>query len=252
MRTRSARWLRGVGVVGVMLGACMTWTAAIAAGATFSPGSAGLGDPYFPLDGNGGYDVKHYLLDITYNPDTDVLRGTAGIQARATQNLSRFNLDFVGLTVDSIKVDGSLATWTRDGGELTVTPAEGLPRGEPFLVVVRYHGIPEPIEDELGISGFIATDDGAVIAGEPHVAATWFPANDHPLDKAAYTFKITVPAGVEAVANGKLVPKVDEEWPEPLVVECRRADGVVPGHCDDGPVRSHLVQSQRDSHLGRD
>ena len=162
---------------------------------------------HFPLDGNGGYDVKHYLLDITYNPDTDVLRGTAGIRARATQNLSRFNLDFVGLTVDSIKVDGSLATWTRDGGELTVTPAEGLPRGEPFLVVVRYHGIPEPIEDELGISGFIATDDGAVIAGEPHVAATWFPANDHPLDKAAYTFKITVPAGVEAVANGKLVRK---------------------------------------------
>ena len=133
--------------------------------------------------------------------------GHCRIQARATQNLSRFNLDFVGLTVDSITVDGSLATWTRDGGELTVTPAEGLPRGEPFLVVVRYHGIPEPIEDELGISGFIATDDGAVIAGEPHVAATWFPANDHPLDKAAYTFKITVPAGVEAVANGKLVRK---------------------------------------------
>jgi hypothetical protein len=207
MRTRSTRLLRGVGVVGVMLVACMTWTAATAAGATFSPGSAGLSDPYFPLDGNGGYDVKHYLLDIAYNPDTDVLRGTATIRARATQNLSRFNLDFVGLTVDSIRVDGSLATWSRDGGELTVTPAEGLPRGEPFLVVVRYHGVPEPIEDELGISGFIPTNDGAVIAGEPHVAATWFPANDHPLDKAAYTFKITVPAGVEAVANGKLVRK---------------------------------------------
>ena len=138
-----------------MLGACMTWTAAIAAGATFSPGSAGLGDPYFPLDGNGGYDVKHYLLDITYNPDTDVLRGTAGIQARATQNLSRSPL-FAGLTVDRSKSPAHSRRGLAMGAqELTVTLAEGLPRGEPFLVVVRYHGIPEPIEDELGISGFI-------------------------------------------------------------------------------------------------
>jgi hypothetical protein len=72
----------------------------------FTPGAAGLGDPYFPLDGNGGYDVQHYLLELTYNPDTDVLTGAATIRAVATQNLSRFDLDFVGLTVDSIKVAG--------------------------------------------------------------------------------------------------------------------------------------------------
>jgi len=183
----------------------MIWTTATAATATFRPGSPGLGDPYFPLDGNGGYDVKHYFLDIRYHPATDVLQGTATIRARATQDLSRFNLDFVGLTVDSITVGGSPATWSRDGGELMVTPADGIPRGQTFFVVVRYHGVPEPIEEGLGISGFVPTGDGAVVAGEPHVAATWFPANDHPLDKAAYTFRITVPAGLEAVANGELV-----------------------------------------------
>ena len=35
-----------------------------------SAGSAGLGDPYYPLDGNGGYDVQHYDLDLAYEPDT--------------------------------------------------------------------------------------------------------------------------------------------------------------------------------------
>ena len=34
----------------------------------FTPGSAGAGDPYFPLDGNGGYDVKHYDVDVTLQP----------------------------------------------------------------------------------------------------------------------------------------------------------------------------------------
>lgn len=29
----------------------------------FAPGAPGAGDPYFPLDGNGGYDVARYLLD---------------------------------------------------------------------------------------------------------------------------------------------------------------------------------------------
>jgi hypothetical protein len=205
MRTQSAKWL--CGLVGLVLVASMIWSTATAATATFRPGSPGLGDPYFPLDGNGGYDVKHYLLDIRYHPATDVLQGTATIRARATQDLSRFNLDFVGLTVDSIRVDGSPTIWSRDGGELMVMPVEGIPRGQTFFVVVRYHGVPEPIEEGLGISGFVPTDDGAVVAGEPHVAATWFPANDHPLDKAAYTFKITVPARVEAVANGELVRK---------------------------------------------
>jgi aminopeptidase N len=207
MRTRSAHWLRGVGVVGVMLGASMMWTATTGAAATFSPGSAGLGDPYFPLDGNGGYNVKHYLLEIKYDPATDVLTGKATISTLAKQNLSQFNLDFVGLTIESIKVGGRAAEWKRNGGELTVIPHSGIPKGDSFTTVVRYEGVPEPIEDAFGTSGVIPTDDGVVIVGQPHVAATWFPANDHPLDKAAYTFRITVPAGLEAIANGKLERK---------------------------------------------
>ena len=36
------------------------------------------------------------------------------------------------------------------------------------------------------------------------MADTWFPVNDHPLDKASYRFKVTVPRGLEVVANGYL------------------------------------------------
>ena len=32
------------------------------------PGSAGAGDYYFPAYGNGGYDVRHYSLDLGYDP----------------------------------------------------------------------------------------------------------------------------------------------------------------------------------------
>jgi hypothetical protein len=169
----------------------------------FRPGAPGIGDPYYPLDGNGGYDVAHYDLAVGYAPDTDVLKGVATISARATQDLSAFNLDFVGLTVRSVQVDGRSAPWSRDAGELTVRPRAGIPNGTRFTVVVRYDGVPQML-DEFGGSGFITTPDGAVVVGEPHVAATWFPANDHPRDRASYTFHITVPVGVEAIANGVL------------------------------------------------
>ena len=170
----------------------------------YTPGSDFAGDPYFPLDGNGGYDVQHYLLELTYDPETDVLTGVATIEARATQNLSAFNLDFVGMTVDSVKVENKDAAWTRDDHELTITPTKGIPDRASFKVAIAYEGVPELVIDELGTSGFIPTDDGAVIVGEPHVAATWYPANDHPTDKASFTFRWTVPEGVEVVGNGKL------------------------------------------------
>jgi hypothetical protein len=146
-----------------------------------------------------------YLLDVAYDPEPDVLEGDATIRARATQDLSSFNLDLDWLTVESVKVDGRRAGWTQDGSELIVTPRTGLRDRWSFTTVARYAGIPKTLESPwAGVNGFIHTDDGAVVVGQPHVAATWYPVNDHPSDKAAYTFRITVPAGLEAVANGTL------------------------------------------------
>lgn len=169
-----------------------------------TPGAPGIGDPYFPLDGNGGYDVDRYDLDVTYAPATDVLTGVAQVSARATQGLSAFNLDLSGLEVRGITVDGADAAFTRDAGELTVTPAEPIVDGAAFTTVVTYDGVPQLVEDGFGAAGFFATDDGALVVGQPDVAATWFPVNDHPLDPAAFTFRITAPDGLAAIANGVL------------------------------------------------
>lgn len=169
------------------------------------PGAPGIGDPYFPGDGNGGYDVRSYDLDLRYFPDTDRLRGVATIRARATKSLSAFNLDLNGLRVESVRVNGRAAAWHHEGDELTVTPRRPLAKKSWFSVVVAYGGVPKVLDEPaLGQSGVFPTDDGALIVGQPHVADTWFPVNDHPLDKASYRFEVTVPRGLEVVANGYL------------------------------------------------
>jgi len=168
------------------------------------PGAPGIGDPYYPLDGNGGYDVGHYDLQLRYDPATDVLTGVATIQAEAVQHLSSFNLDFEGMTVRSVTVDGTDAAFSREGQELIITPEHVLHSGTEFTTVVAYDGVPETIQDDFGASGFMHTDDGAIVAGQPHGAATWFPANDHPRDAASVSVAATVPAGLEAISNGVL------------------------------------------------
>ncbi|MFF4466312.1 M1 family metallopeptidase [Streptomyces mirabilis] len=168
-------------------------------------GSSGAGDAYFPLSGNGGYDVRHYDLTLGYDPQSRHLDGKAVITARATQRLTRFDLDLKGLKVTGVTVDHAKASYRRDGQELVVTPRHSLRRNQEFRVTVTYSGTPKPATDPDGSSdGWIPTDDGAFVAGEPQGAMTWFPANSHPKDKASYDFTITVPEGHTAVANGIL------------------------------------------------
>ena len=172
------------------------------------PGAAGIGDPYFPTYGNGGYDTTHYDLDVAWDPTTEAITGTATIDAVATENLTSFNLDFSNaLDVSGVEVGGAPAGADHAAGELVVTPATSLTVGETFQAIVRYSGVPLL---ETGASGFAGgwQSDGAggiVVAGEPESAANWYPVNDHPADKAAYTIHLTVPDGITAVSNGTLV-----------------------------------------------
>ena len=179
------------------------------AAATFTPGASGVGDPYFPLEGNGGYSVGHYNLDLSYDPSAHQLTGAARITARATQNLSRFDLDLSGMTVRRVRVNEVPATFARVGQELQITPRSGLRRGAAFDVVVSYDGSPQTITGSPIVFGadygWQYTPDGAFVGDEPNAASTWFPSNDHPSDKATFTFNITVPSDHQVVANGDLV-----------------------------------------------
>ena len=90
-------------------------------------GSSGVGDPFFPLAGNGGYDVQHYDLTMSWDPGKAKLDATAEIRAKATQDLDRFDLDLRGFNVSSVTVNGRQAGTKRNGQELIISPARGAP-----------------------------------------------------------------------------------------------------------------------------
>lgn len=182
------------------------------ASSSYIPGADGIGDTYYPQLGNGGYDALHYTLDLTIDPIKNTLSGDFIMEAQATQPLKSFNLDFSGLKIDKVTVNDKKAKNRRKDGELTITPAHPLDEDDIFTVTVTYHGTPErtPSYGTYWSAGWYHTDENEVfVSSEASASDNWYPVNDHPLDKATYTFRITVPKPYVVAANGLLLEKVE-------------------------------------------
>jgi aminopeptidase N len=209
----------------------------------YTAGAPGAGDDYFPYAGNGGYDVRHYDLDLIYAPPdpwpaplVGYLDGVATLDLVATQDLDRFNLDLRGLDVESVTVNGTPAAeaappaqgekvegaayWqVQDAAariwELTIQPRPKLKSGQHATVVIEYGGDTTRPRDIAGdLYGWVTMRDGAMVVNEVDGAMTWYPVSDHPTDKATYGFAITVPEGKVAVANGlqPQEPTTEDGW----------------------------------------
>ncbi|MBL8133834.1 MAG: M1 family metallopeptidase [Anaerolineae bacterium] len=175
-----------------------------------SPGDAGVDDPYFPNLGNGGYDVLHYAIDARFDVEANTLQATTVIDAQATQGLNRLNLDFQRIAIESVLVDDAEASFEHRNGELVITPAAAITEGQAFRVEVRYGGSPSsyPFQQTIADLGWYDLESHLVGMGEPAGSSTWYPVNEHPSDKATYTFRLTAPKPYMAVASGVLVERI--------------------------------------------
>ena len=174
-------------------------------------GGPGLGDRYYPGYGNGGYDVESYELTIDWDHDARSMDATAVIDLTPTQELARFNLDFVGLTVESVVVDGQDAAWDRSGRELAITPNATLRSDVPSQVTIDYSGEPDVLQS-LGApfsGGWTDLGETIVVVGEPEGSAGWYPVNEHPTDKATYSITLTTDSSLAVAANGIQTAKID-------------------------------------------
>lgn len=194
-------------------------------------GALTSGDPLFPHQGNGGYDVAHYDVDLAWTPGVTLalstIAATVTIDATTTgAPLSSYALDFEGanLTVSEVTVNGAPAAFTRVDGDgveppaphkLVVTPAT--PVTGAFTTAVTYSGIPSAHLDTDGSSeGWNATSDGATFLAQPIGAMAGLPVNNTPHDKATYRFDLDIPTTITnlagsgaaaAVSNGELLSR---------------------------------------------
>jgi len=169
---------------------------------------SGSGDPYLPDNGDDGYHVEHYDLAITYRPSTNRLDGHVVADVVALRPVRRLAFDLANLSVAKVLVDGARPKRFRQhGAKLMIALAGALETGRSLRVSISYSGHPAPISGRWGTVGWEELDDGALVAGQPNGAPSWFPCNDRPSDKATYRISVTTEADYRVVANGLLVDR---------------------------------------------
>jgi len=178
-------------------------TAVGAVSSSAASAAVGIGDPYFPHDGNPGYQVRHYDIDVRYRPATRLLAGTTTIRLVPKRRLSSFSLDLL-LHARRVAINGTRVRFSQTQHELTVRPRRPLAAAKAVDVQVTYRGRPVGLRYN-GEAPLKKTRTGAIALGEPHVAAWWYPSNDHPSDKARFDITLRVPRGFEAISNGGLL-----------------------------------------------
>jgi aminopeptidase N len=187
----------------VLLGAGLAAPLVVTPPPASAAATTGLGDPVFPELGNPGYDVRRYDLSLSYDPATRLVAAAVTIEARATARLTSFTLDSVGASGPRATVDGRGATLAQEGEKLLVTPQRPVPAGRTFATRISYTADPRMVVPH---SGWVYTDDGFAVAGQPEGTHSVLPCNDHPSDKARFVVHLDLPEGLFGVANGSRLP----------------------------------------------
>ncbi len=169
-----------------------------------STASRTAGDQRFPGLGSDSIDVDHYDVTLAYETDRRSLSSTVTVTGTLLADLDQITLDSNGPEIEAVRSDGAVADFTVEGRELVIDLGASRNRGDGFTVSVD--STLEVVDQNFyaGDAGLFPTDAGLWSVNEPDGVSTWLPVSDHPSDKATWTFHITVPADLTAVANGEL------------------------------------------------
>ena len=141
---------------------------------------------------------------MAYATDERSLSSTVTVTGTLLDDLDQITLDSNGPEIEAVRSDGAAADFTVEGRELVIDLGARHSRGDDFTVSVD--STVDVVDQNFyaGDVGLFPTDGGLWSVNEPDGVSTWLPVSDHPTDKATWTFHITVPADLTAVANGEL------------------------------------------------
>jgi aminopeptidase N len=150
-----------------------------------------------------GVDAEHYRIRVEIKDATDEIRGETEIVLLITdEEIRSVALDFGRMAVDEVKENNQPARFTHAEGKLNVALQGSYRRGDHLALAVKYHGTPS---DGLYIKKNKFGDRSIFADNWPDRARHWFPAIDHPYDKATVEFLVVAPDRYDVVANGVLL-----------------------------------------------
>lgn len=151
------------------------------------------------------FDVVHYDLDLAIDRSAETLTGIATVTLLPTEaSLELVVLDLKQLEVSSVTMGGAPVGFLQQGDSLLVTLSPPAGPSDTVVLMISYSGT--PYHETWGgfwFHPYVTYQMGVgLYQDDPSMGKCMFPCVDHPSDKAGFTFSITVPDTLYAVANG--------------------------------------------------
>ena len=160
-------------------------------------------------------DVTGYKFVIELNDNNDSIKGYAGINMIAKEDLTTFSLDLAGINkngkgmivtdvhfIPKTYAEGMqpvLADFKQENDKIIITCKTPESKGNAISVGVTYKGIPSDgliiSKNKYGHRTFFADN-------WPNRGHNWLPCADDPADKATVEFAVIAPQHYQVVANG--------------------------------------------------
>ncbi|WP_159714543.1 M1 family metallopeptidase [Sphingomonas sp. AX6] len=182
--------------------------------------------------------MKVAELDLEIFPETRRIKGVATLTLANSTALDRLLIDLDrNFTVSAISIDGkplAKGAWTNPEGALAITLPARAAEGGTIVARITYEGEPHVAVRAPWDDGFVWSE----VNGQPWLATTgqgygcdlFWPCLDFPQGEIGkMTMRITVPKGLSAPANGKLLG-VD-----------RLSDGRTRWNWESGSINPYLV-----------
>jgi len=167
----------------------------------------------------GDVDVIHYdaVLGLP-GPGGTTVDGVAVLTLRATRTgVPAAVLDFTGLAVTEVSVDGARVDARHADGRLSVPLPSGAGPADTFAVRIAYRGTPD---DALFLGRNVHGHPVAFVDNWPNRTRFWLPTDDHPSDKATASLTVYAPEGWKVISNGR--PLLEDAPAPPAADGARR------------------------------
>ncbi len=157
------------------------------------------------------YDVLHYDLSISVDPDQQSIRGTLEVTARVLVPIGHLVLDLdTPLAVTRARRGDRDLAVRRNEGMISIALDAWMSKGDTLKVAVDYGGVPRAAKNAPWDGGFVwaKTPDGRpwiATACHGEGADLWWPCKDHPSDKPeTMDLRVTLPEELFCASNRTL------------------------------------------------
>jgi len=156
-----------------------------------------------------GVNVLHYDVEIGIGEKSDWIEGLVKIKVAVEENTPVLSLDFTGLEINDISVEGRKIEYTYEKGVIRIR-LKNNQKGDTVLVEISYEGQPD---DGLILGKNVHGNQTAFVDNWPNRTRFWLPSIDHPSDKATVNYTIHAPKEWKVISNG-YQPYSPTETPE--------------------------------------